>query len=140
MPIIKSKKDWWDTIHAYWDEIVFLFHHYVGLDKPISENGDTIESELKSLKGTQNTFMAELIEILNTQLLDTNVATEPELEDAVGIIYDLHDSIHIVYSHNRVYKDKGRGNQNEGLGKNEGLEAKRARFKEIMVSSWAGRL
>lgn len=139
MPVIRSKKDWWDTVHAYWDEIVFLFHHYVGLDKAISESGDTIGSELKSLKGSQNTFMAELIEILNTQLLNSNEDTEPELEDAVGIIYDLHDSIDKVYSRDRVYKDKGRGNQIEGLKRNEGLEARRARLKEIMVSSWTGR-
>lgn len=139
MPIIRSKKDWWDTVNAYWDEIVFLFHYYVGLDKSISENGDTIRSELKDLKGTQNTFMTELIEILHTQLLDTNEPTEPELIDAVGIIYDLHDTIYLVYSRDRVYKDKGRGNQNEGLKKNEGLEERRARFKEIMVSSWLGR-
>lgn len=140
MPIIKTKKDWWDTVDAYWDEITFLFHMYVGLDKVISDNGDTVQSELTSLRDTKCVFISELISVLYNHLLDTDLPTDDYLEEAVGILYDLYETMDLLYSRERVYKDKGRGNQNEGLKKNEGLEARRERFKKIMVSSWAGEL
>lgn len=135
MPIIKTKEDWWGVVYTHWDEILFMFQYYVELDRP---GGLSLLNILIELKETKAEGFHELLDILQGHMEeDETVLNNLPLGAAQDIILELVEQCDVLYKVDRVRKEKGRGNKVEGLGKNEGLEGKIARFRKIMVSGWS---
>ena len=138
MPIIRTKEEWWDTVFTHWDDILFMFQYYVGLDRPLFEGGPSMLAELTYLKQEKCASLLELIELIQEHFEnDSTVISDLDLGIAQDTLLELTEQGSVLHLRERVRKDKGRGNDAEGLKMNEGLEEKLRLFKKIMVSGWS---
>lgn len=130
MPVIKTKKDWWDVINVHWREVLLIFQVSVGLDNPCPYSPMHIwRTELEELKEDRDVYLAVLIEEC-WDSIDCDQISLPEVQD---IILELIEKADELFKEERFRVLKGRGNKNEGLKVNEGLEQKIERFKQTVT-------
>lgn len=128
MPVvIRSEDDWWDTINVFWNEVLFLFQNYIGLET-IYKDGLTFQQELDELRKQKNSALVELLE----ELSDLLEPDELEIGEFQDILLELVEKSSFLFREKRFLLNKGRGNTAERLKQNEGLQDRIERFRRIM--------